>query len=400
MEMNSSNGNPNTSQSLFPVLRSQAIHSVSTETYLLRGCGSDNKCIPDLQIFSPQVNISGEQRDYFVLGSVSEIVVAVTVRNTGESAYDARLIATFPHELMFLSSTNNRVSCGSGSHNDDKIQVTCALGNPLENQFIELGIRMGVMDLTAATSSFRVVLEAVSANPEENTTLKDNTWTSPIIRTAAQAEFGISAGLAVPDRIGFDYLSPSVDIDAPLERESQIGRLVTHSFTVLNNGPSTVRQSELLIYWPLFLKKDNNDSYLLYIIDVLAPKSVVCDTRGFKDPLGLAAKPVTDQVSELRKLRSVGPLSHIEENYSNYTSIRCQLQAFAKETNADITVISRLYERSLVKEKVVELDISSIAILSVPEVSNLRFIGGFSKSLRVSIRSFTGTGYVYFIVIH
>jgi integrin alpha 8 len=136
MEMNSSNGNPNTSQSLFPVLRSQAIHSVSTETYLLRGCGSDNKCIPDLQIFSPQVNISGEQRDYFVLGSVSEIVVAVTVRNTGESAYDARLIATFPHELMFLSSTNNRVSCGSGSHNDDKIQVTCALGNPLENQFV------------------------------------------------------------------------------------------------------------------------------------------------------------------------------------------------------------------------------------------------------------------------
>jgi hypothetical protein len=34
----------------------------------------------------------------------------------------------------------------------------------------------------------------LSANPEENTTLKDNTWTSPIIRTAAQAEFGISAG--------------------------------------------------------------------------------------------------------------------------------------------------------------------------------------------------------------
>ena len=119
--------------------------------------------------------------------------------------------------------------------------------------------------------------------------MRDNRWTSPTIRTVAQADFGLSTGYckrlsilpivlfycvtltyrkAVPDRIGFEHFNPSVDVTAPLERESQIGRLLTHSFTVLNNGPSTVHQSELLIYWPLLLRKENNDSYLLYIIDV------------------------------------------------------------------------------------------------------------------------------------
>jgi hypothetical protein len=75
---------------------------------------------------------------------------------------------------------------------------------------------------------------------------------------------------AVPDRIGFDPSKPSVDVDVPLKTENQIGPIVTHSFTVLNNGPSAVSQSRLSISWPLFLRQDSNSSqsYLLYILDV------------------------------------------------------------------------------------------------------------------------------------
>ena len=94
------------------------------QAYLLRDCGPDNKCIPDLQIISAQVNISGEyerssvnlefyisylsvrQRDSFVIGSISEILVAVSVKNVKENAYNARLTATFPRELTILSSVS------------------------------------------------------------------------------------------------------------------------------------------------------------------------------------------------------------------------------------------------------------------------------------------------------
>ena len=43
------------------------------------------------------------QRDAFVLGSISYIVVVVSVRNVKENAFNARLIATFPRELTLLS---------------------------------------------------------------------------------------------------------------------------------------------------------------------------------------------------------------------------------------------------------------------------------------------------------
>ena len=49
------------------------------------------------------------QRDAFVLGSISDIVVAVSVRNVEENAYNARLIATFPRELTLLSPVGSFV---------------------------------------------------------------------------------------------------------------------------------------------------------------------------------------------------------------------------------------------------------------------------------------------------
>ena len=50
--------------------------------------------------------MSVRQRDSFVIGSISEILVVVSVKNAKENAYNARLTATFPRELTILSSVS------------------------------------------------------------------------------------------------------------------------------------------------------------------------------------------------------------------------------------------------------------------------------------------------------
>jgi integrin alpha 8 len=345
---------------------------------VLEYCGEDNVCIPDLQITSSFVNISGKNNNTFVIGSISEIVVVVSVRNDKESAYNARLIATFPRELILSSP----LSCDN--QRESKSQVTCSLGSPFgTNKTSELKIRMSVSELRIATKSFQVELEAVSDNTEK-LTLYDNTWVSPPIITTGEADFELSDGKAVPDRIGFNPSSPVVDVSVSPKDEYQIGPQVTHSFNVLNNGPSPVSQAELFILWPLLLDQDKNDSYLLYLIDVTAPNSVACDMRTYKDPLGIL-RIGTD--AEYRKRRS----QRISRNLSPDTTpeaivaecknntqicIHCRLQSFANEAGADITVISRLYERTLVKKSIKELNISSTAVHRIPETDNLKIIGG------------------------
>jgi hypothetical protein len=98
-----SSGDPNITQSLFPVLKLQDVHHKLTQVYLLQGCGSDRQCVPDLRITSAFVIISGERKNSFVLGNITEITVVVSVTNDKENAFNARLTATFPREITLLS---------------------------------------------------------------------------------------------------------------------------------------------------------------------------------------------------------------------------------------------------------------------------------------------------------
>ena len=50
--------------------------------------------------------MSVRQRDSVVLGSISEISVAISVKNVKENAYNARLIAIFPRQLTMLTSVS------------------------------------------------------------------------------------------------------------------------------------------------------------------------------------------------------------------------------------------------------------------------------------------------------
>lgn len=143
------NGNPDTTRQLHPVLRSPDVlsthaqvlvfvcqchhHFLSFGMYGLQAqfrdnCGNDNRCIPDLQITSASVNVSGRYADakyrslwmlsyvdvirddtVIVIGQVKTIDVIVSVRNVKENAYNPRLIATFPGDVRFAAIFQSQV---------------------------------------------------------------------------------------------------------------------------------------------------------------------------------------------------------------------------------------------------------------------------------------------------
>jgi hypothetical protein len=254
---------------------------------------------------------------------------------------------------------------------------------------------MSVSGLTTATKSFQVELKAVSDNPE-NLTLGDNSWVSPVITTTGEAKFELSAGKAY--QVKFNTSGLSADAKAWLEDETRSGPLVTHSFRVFNGGPSSVSESEMFILWPLFLDQDNNDSYLLYLIDIYSSELVTCDIGKYKDPLGILSvckegdDPKNNATAGSRKRRFQRPSWSLRPDRTpqaivaecergTQICIHCWLQSFTKGASAEIVVVSRLFEHTLVEQNITELNISSVAVLKIPETDNLKIIGGNLKQL-------------------
>jgi hypothetical protein len=65
------------------------------------------------------------------LGELQEVVLDISVTNTGESAYEAGLYVSHPRSLSFIGrvSEANQLLCNSFN----ATMVTCSLGNPFKH---------------------------------------------------------------------------------------------------------------------------------------------------------------------------------------------------------------------------------------------------------------------------
>ena len=74
--------------------------------------------------------------------------------------------------------------------------------------------------------------------------------------------------IALPSHLSFDPTNPPVNVSIIPEKEFQIGQHVNHSYYVINSGPTSVSELELVVSWPWKIK---NGSYLLYITMMKVP---------------------------------------------------------------------------------------------------------------------------------
>jgi len=64
-----------------------------------------------------------------------------------------------------------------------------------------------------------------------------------------------------PDVLSFNA---SAEKDSPKQNLEDIGREISHSYTIQNRGPSTIKKAEVTILWPT---RDLRGNYLLYLVD-------------------------------------------------------------------------------------------------------------------------------------
>jgi len=99
--------------------------------------------------------------------------VQITIRNKGESAFEASFNMRLPDTLLFRESKG--VPCSTpGVENEPSVK--CDIGNPLESGFevkftVSLEPRLNIM---SQSDSISFSCEATSKNQEISTTLHDN----------------------------------------------------------------------------------------------------------------------------------------------------------------------------------------------------------------------------------
>lgn len=142
---------------------------------------------------------------------------------------------------------------------------------------------------SATTPNYVFLMNVTSANSEEEGTLGNNQFEIGI-PLRVEVELG-TFGVSEPEVISYNYstLDSSATFTQPQTLED-IGKEISHSYTLQNKGPTTISKAEITILWPT---RDLRGNFLLYLVEQVQvrgkPNKGLCRTITLDDlnPLGL-----------------------------------------------------------------------------------------------------------------
>ena len=261
-----------------PRQNSRALNDAAS---ILKDCGLDNICIPDLQI-AHDVSMAN-----YLIGSEEKLELNLNMTNEGEDAYEASLYVQLPRHVSYIRTETNEmvtanVLCSPPTRENDFV-LKCDLGNPMmafSMISLKILLKPNINDGNSAMP-IQIKLAANSSNPELTTSLNDN-HVDLNIPVYVETDFVIR-GLSDPDPLSHNasaYLVPRQDI----RHESEIGPELVHIYQVENRGPSDIVEAQVFILWPSFRP---NGEPLLYltsqpIVEGLARCEIVEDVNPFK----------------------------------------------------------------------------------------------------------------------
>ncbi|XP_067649238.1 integrin alpha-8-like [Haliotis asinina] len=230
-------------RSLEPILDQYIRTSVRTEAQILKNCGRDNVCYPDLRVHSIRVSRA------HVIGTTTELEILIMVENRGEDAFNTHLYINLPQGVSIKGIQGVQsvqgvapVSCDRMTINNEDV-VTCDLGNPLPAQAkTNFTLKASPKHFNETKDHLVFALEVNSTNPE-NLTDTVNNYASVSIPVTAAAEILIN-GKSTPEQIIVNTTRVRLNGDRFRTRP------VEHLYQVQNLGPSSTETIDLQIYWP------------------------------------------------------------------------------------------------------------------------------------------------------
>lgn len=199
---------------------------VTTKLFYMSGCASE-KCVADLRVTSEALTVV----DPYVLGSTRSISFQYTIENLNELAYLPQLTITKSSQLLFAKIPPN---CQLSNEEMLLCDVTRPFLSKEHSKSIVITFDTSNMD----GSEVRVSAQVFSSSEESNS--NDNMVTD-VISVTEFSEIE-STGVASPNLVSLDSMGDTVNI--------------THSITLRNEGPSTIKLMTIIVDVPLFHEAD------------------------------------------------------------------------------------------------------------------------------------------------
>ncbi|XP_068231419.1 integrin alpha-8-like isoform X2 [Palaemon carinicauda] len=325
--------------------RSDLIKTVILDIWVPCENSTAGSCLSKLQLMI-------EEPPSYSLQDQPTINVSFTARNPGEPAYNVWLHVDAEGDLLFQSLTES-VSCDEKREVGTICNVARVLTNESEVKFVlsMATTRKFVDSLETHENYFRVnaslSTSAIIVNPEDARRYFE-------IPIAVEAELDITRGASSTPQVKYNssefYKQPH-----KAEREEELGPEVIHVYKIFNNKAFDIYSTEISILWPL--KFDG--LYFLYLLEM--PKfhgaNISCKYTGgevnefnLKKDVETLAEP--DEYGdffqpslEISGLPS--PPQHVHEKKIQYLTFQCIIGALLPRTYVNITLRSRLVERSL-----------------------------------------------------
>ncbi|XP_046740441.1 integrin alpha-PS2-like isoform X2 [Diprion similis] len=211
---------------------------------IMKSCGQDNVCIPNLELNATK------SVEKYLLGSGNRFELDVMVQNTGEDAFEATYYLQLPKGIDYIKveqidKTEIPVLCSAPNPNNNNTLI-CEIGNPLPtDKLVHFKVMLQPITTQDMKLSYDLDMTVNTTNPEEDGTRGDNTLrlTMPIW---VQTELFIE-GKSKPKDL---YLNFENYTSENITSELEFGPLLTHNYTIRNDGPSEILEAEAFLIWP------------------------------------------------------------------------------------------------------------------------------------------------------
>ncbi|GBP17175.1 Integrin alpha-PS2 [Eumeta japonica] len=266
---------------VIPPILDQTMENIHTDSLsITKNCGSDNICIPDLQMA-----VTTSTANY-ILGSDQKVDIDVEVANTKEDAFEAAYYLHIPrgvsYNRMQMQTPDGQeqlpVYCSvSARHANGSSTLRCDVGNPLPSGR-KVNFRV-TLEVDVSVTSLEFDMETNSTNPEEGT-YEDNRR-HMAISVVIESKL-LAIGTSDPPEL---YYNASLYQYDAVADDRQLGPTVIHKYNIKNDSPFAIKQAQIVILWPYQTLYDENLMYMLMQPETVGP--VQCYAEEHIDPLKL-----------------------------------------------------------------------------------------------------------------
>ncbi|XP_046616678.1 integrin alpha-PS2 isoform X1 [Neodiprion virginianus] len=211
---------------------------------IMKSCGQDNVCIPNLELYATK------SVEKYLLGSGNRFELDIVVQNTGEDAFEATYYLQLPKAIDYIKveqiDKNEILVLCSAPNLKNNNTLKCEIGNPMPSEkLVHFKVILQPITTQDMKLSYDLDMTVNTTNPEDDGTRADNTvrLTMPIW---VQTELFIE-GKSKPKDLYFNFENYTSE---NITTELEFGPLLTHNYTIRNDGPSQILEGEAFLIWP------------------------------------------------------------------------------------------------------------------------------------------------------